>query len=87
MIAMLEYLQEKKSDVTKIFLKIACFWCGVEDPWMTIPPLNNTAMHVQIEYMITYYWAGLLILDHSYLFGNLTNSKIDETKALEPLKS
>jgi hypothetical protein len=36
---------------------------------------------------ITYYWTGLLIMDHSYLFGNLTNSKIAETKALEPLKS
>ncbi len=32
---------------------------------------------------ITYYWTGLLILDHSYLIGNLTNSKIAETKALE----
>ncbi len=32
---------------------------------------------------ITYYWTGLLILDHSYLVGNLTNSKIAETKALE----
>jgi predicted membrane-bound dolichyl-phosphate-mannose-protein mannosyltransferase len=30
---------------------------------------------------ITYYWTGLLILDHSYLVGNLTNSKIAETKA------
>ncbi len=30
---------------------------------------------------------GLLILDHSYLVGNLTKSKIAETKALEPLKS
>jgi hypothetical protein len=36
---------------------------------------------------ITYYWTGLLILDHSYLVGNLINSKITETKALEPLKS
>jgi hypothetical protein len=36
---------------------------------------------------ITYYWTGLLILDHSYLVANLTNSKIAETKALEPLKS
>jgi hypothetical protein len=36
---------------------------------------------------ITYYWTGFLILDHSYLGGNLTNSKIAETKALEPLKS
>jgi hypothetical protein len=36
---------------------------------------------------ITYYWTVSLILDHSYLVGNLTNSKIAETKALEPLKS
>jgi hypothetical protein len=36
---------------------------------------------------ITHYWTGLLILDHSYLVGNLTNSKIAETKALESLKS
>jgi hypothetical protein len=35
---------------------------------------------------ITYYWTGLLILDHSFLVGKLT-SKIAETKALEPLKS
>jgi hypothetical protein len=32
-----------------------------------------------------YYWTGLLILlDHSYFVGNLKNSKIAETKALEP---
>jgi hypothetical protein len=37
--------------------------------------------------LITYYWTGLLILDQSYLVGNLTDSKIAETKALEPLKS
>jgi hypothetical protein len=36
---------------------------------------------------ITYYWTGLLIFDHSYFLGNLTNSKIAERKALEPLKS
>ncbi len=36
---------------------------------------------------ITYYWTGLLMLDPSYLVGNLTNSKIAETKALEPPKS
>jgi hypothetical protein len=36
---------------------------------------------------ITYYWTVSLILDHSYLVGNLTNSKIVETKPLEPLKS
>ncbi len=36
---------------------------------------------------ITYYWTGLLISDHSDIVGNLTNSKIAETKSLEPLKS
>ncbi len=30
---------------------------------------------------ITYYWTSLLILGHSYIVGNLTNSKIAETKA------
>jgi hypothetical protein len=30
---------------------------------------------------ITYYWTDLIILDYSYLVGNLTNSKIAETKA------
>ncbi len=42
---------------------------------------------VEIYSPITYYWTVPLILDHSYLVGNLTNSKIAETKALEPLKS
>jgi hypothetical protein len=36
---------------------------------------------------ITYYRTDLLILNYSYLLGNLTNSKIAETKALEPLES
>jgi hypothetical protein len=36
---------------------------------------------------ITYYWTVALILDHPYLVGNSTNSKIPETKALDPLKS
>jgi hypothetical protein len=37
--------------------------------------------------LITCYWTMPLILDHSYLVGNLTNSKFAETnKALEPLK-
>jgi hypothetical protein len=34
---------------------------------------------------ITYYWTGLLILDHSYPVGNLKNSKIAETKAIQNL--
>jgi hypothetical protein len=36
---------------------------------------------------IPYYWTGFLILEHSYLVGNLTISKIAEIKVLEPLKS
>jgi hypothetical protein len=36
---------------------------------------------------ITYYWTVPLILDRSYLVGNLENSNIAETKALGPLKS
>ncbi len=44
---------------------------------------------INLEYYptITYYWTVSLKLDHSYLVGNLTNSKIAETKALELLKS
>jgi hypothetical protein len=34
-----------------------------------------------------YYWTVSLILNDSYLVGNLTNPKNVETKALEPLKS
>jgi hypothetical protein len=37
--------------------------------------------------LIPQYWTGLLIMNHSYLVGNLTNSKIAGTKSLEPLKS
>ncbi len=29
---------------------------------------------------ITYYWTVSLIVDHSYLVGNLTSSKIADTK-------
>jgi hypothetical protein len=53
------------------------------------PVLWTWAMIVLHEHYpsISYYWTILLILDHSYLVGNLTNSKIAETKVLEPLKS
>jgi hypothetical protein len=44
-------------------------------------------LKIFIATFITYYWTGLLILDHSYLVGSLTNAKIAETKALKPLKS
>jgi hypothetical protein len=32
---------------------------------------------------IAYYWTRFLIMDHAYLVGNLTDSKIAGTKALE----
>jgi hypothetical protein len=49
---------------------------------------KNSLIVVYYMYLtITYYWIGLLILDHLYLVGNLTNSKIAETKAKERLKS
>jgi hypothetical protein len=35
---------------------------------------------------ITYYWTGLLMLDHSYLVGNLTNSKIGWNKRFRTSK-
>ncbi len=45
-------------------------------------------LRLDVQYPpITYYCTGLLMLDHSYLVGNLTNSKIAETKAWEPPKS
>ncbi len=50
--------------------------------------LANWGKLLRYQYIcppITYYWTGVLILDHSYLVENLTiNSKIAETKALEP---
>ncbi len=37
--------------------------------------------------LITYYWtASLLILDHSYLLGNLINSRIAENKSFRTSK-
>ncbi len=50
---------------------------------------THPLIHWYIQYPpMAYYWTDLLILDHSYLVGNLTiNSKIAETKALEPLES
>jgi hypothetical protein len=56
-------------------------WSGRESHWKWS---CKTRSHFP---PITYYWTGFLILDHSYLVGNLTNSKIAETKALESLKS
>jgi hypothetical protein len=53
---------------------------------------RSTNSHILLTHFnsippITYYWTGLLILDHSYLVENLKISKIAETKASEPLKS
>ncbi len=54
----------------------------------SMPPGLLILNSAQIIYLpITYYWIGLLRLDHSHLVRNLTNSKTAETKALEPLKS
>ncbi len=58
----------------------ACTSPPVHKQLLAVPYLPNTTPP------ITYCWTGLLILDHSYLAGNLTNAKIAETKALEPLK-
>jgi hypothetical protein len=55
---------------------------------LVVPKKNGRVPNIYVLYLpITYYWTVPLILDHSYLVGNLTNSKIAETKALEPLKS
>ncbi len=45
-------------------------WLTVENGVRTYPP-------------ITYYWIVPLILDHSYLVGKLTNSRIADTKVSE----
>jgi dihydropyrimidine dehydrogenase (NADP+) len=56
--------------------------------WKKSLVLIKSFMLTSFDYpTITYYWTVSLILDQSYLVGNLTNSKIAETKALEPLKS
>jgi hypothetical protein len=47
----------------------------------------NVSWNLLQVLLITYHWTGLLILDYLYLVGNLTYSKIAETKALEPLES
>ncbi len=56
--------------------------------WTSQSNILRAARWISMKYPpITYYWTGLLILNHSYLVGNLTNWKIAETKAVEPLKS
>jgi hypothetical protein len=70
---------------------------GIEVTWpilrvcVGIPPCVSVLIKFPSQPLyysqITYYWTGLLISDPSYLVGNLTNSKIAERKALEPLKS
>ncbi len=55
--------------------------------WSSQNPGESLRQGLQGYPQITYYWTGIRILDHSYLVGNLTNSKIAETIALEPLKS
>jgi hypothetical protein len=60
--------------------------------YILFPQISHFAKEKSSQYKhfwqyppITYYWPGLLILDHSYPVGNLTNSKTAETKGLEPL--
>ncbi len=52
---------------------------GIDERGCTIFLLNYSFWSYLL---IIYYWTGLLILDQSYLVGNLTNSKIAETKAV-----
>jgi Ca2+/Na+ antiporter len=54
------------------------YWC-VLPPWITG---IVEVLSIQIIYLppITYYWTVPLILDHSYLGGKLTSSKIADTK-------
>jgi hypothetical protein len=49
--------------------------------------VKNTSEGLVHYPRITYSWTVHLILYHSYLVGNLKNSTIAKTKALEPLKS
>jgi hypothetical protein len=61
---------------------------GHYKPKAAVQSVSNNPEKFQANYpQITYSWTGLLISDHSYLVGNLTNSKVAETKTLEPLKS
>jgi hypothetical protein len=57
---------------------------GTAGPFL---PSSVASLDARCTPLITYYWTVPLILDHSYLVGYLTNSKIAETKALEALKS
>ncbi len=67
-----------KSAVMWMSLMSDCYW------WCLV---SQRIEEQKLYPPITYYCTGLLILDHSYLVGNLTNPKIAETKALEPIKS
>ncbi len=70
------WLSSKRPAISKLSLCLTLLVYSSSIRTVYIPPPPDT-----------YYWTVPLILDHSYLVGNLTNSKIAETKALEPLKS
>ncbi len=63
---------------------------GVKQLWYACAILRfNTFKSQSINWgylPITYFWTGLIILHHSYLVGNLTNSKNAERKSSKPLK-
>jgi hypothetical protein len=57
-------------------------------------PSNNSLDNIQFllaivppDHLLLDRSPNIGLMDHSYLVGNLTNSKIAETKAVEPLKS
>ncbi len=73
-----------KKSMLHLFASLAAY---TRDEWS---PAASSLRHVAI-FRVGSTWprhfSMPLILDHSYLVGNLTNSKIAETKTLEPLKS
>jgi hypothetical protein len=69
-----------------LFKSVCSSRCVCRLFFLVLPHFCESSRNISVYPTITYYWTVPLILDHSYLFGNLTNSKIDETKALEPLK-
>jgi hypothetical protein len=55
--------------------------------WLCLRTRHRVHCHRPRYTPIAYYWTAPLILDQAYLVGNLTKSKIAETKAPEHLKS
>jgi hypothetical protein len=82
-------------------VKISPLGCGNQNFFMTCPSpihfFNDQLLKISSHKSkvgarkaryppITYYWTVPLILDHSYLVGNLTNAKFGETKAYRTSK-